>query len=101
MVFLCLLFVLPFSGFFPEFSGLNVDSKTEIGINFSVGQAATRLLFRGQPHLCSRLPCRVSPEREDLVDTEDCTEVTDVVSPMVLSVMKPPPSPSVWTVIVD
>lgn len=43
----------------------------------------------------------MSPEREDLVDTDDCKETTDVVSPMVLSVMKPPPSPSVWTVIVD
>ena len=41
------------------------------------------------------------PEREDLVDTDDCTDVTEVVSAMVLSVIKPPPSPSVWTVIVD
>lgn len=38
MVFLCLLFVLPFSGFFPQFSGLNVDSMTEIGIKRSVKQ---------------------------------------------------------------
>lgn len=48
-----------------------------------------------------RLPCRVSPEREDLVDTDDCTEATEVVSAMVLSVTNPPPSPSVWTVIFD
>lgn len=47
------------------------------------------------------LPCLVSPEREDLVDTDDCTETTEVVSAMVLSVINPPPSPSVWTVIVD
>lgn len=48
-----------------------------------------------------RLPCRVSPEREDLVDTDDCTEATEVVSARVLSVTNPPPSPSVWTVIFD
>lgn len=46
-------------------------------------------------------PCLVSPERDDLVDTDDCMEATDVVSAMVLSVVKPPPSPSVWVVIVD
>lgn len=43
----------------------------------------------------------MSPEREDLVDTDDCTEATEVVSAMVLSVTNPPPSPSVWTVIFD
>lgn len=48
-----------------------------------------------------KLPCLVSPERDDLVDTDDCTETTEDVSGMVLSVIKPPPSPSVWTVIVD
>lgn len=47
------------------------------------------------------LPCRVSPEREDIVDTDDCTEATEVVSARVLSVTNPPPSPSVWTVIFD
>ena len=48
-----------------------------------------------------KLPCLVSPERDDLVDTDDCTETTEDVSGMVLSVMKPPPSPSVWFVFVD
>lgn len=48
-----------------------------------------------------RLPCRVSPEREDLVDTDDCTEATEVVSARVLSVTNPLPSPSVWIVIFD
>lgn len=96
MVFLCLLLVLPFSGFFSEFSGLNVDpamagERTEL----------SPLLLHGQRWLRRRLPCRVRPEREDLEDTDDCMETTDVVSPMVLSVMKPPLSPSVWTVIVD
>lgn len=47
-----------------------------------------------------KLPCLVSPEREDLVDTDDCTETTEDVSAMVLSVVNPP-SPSVWTVNVD
>lgn len=48
-----------------------------------------------------KLPCLVSPEREDLVDTDDCTEMTEVVSAMVLSVINPPPSPSVWVVNLD
>lgn len=48
-----------------------------------------------------KLPCLVSPEREDLVDTDDCTETTEDVSGMVLSVINPPLSPSVCTVIVD
>lgn len=48
-----------------------------------------------------KLPCLVRPEREDLVDTDDCTETIEDVSARVLSVIKPPPSPSVWTVIVD
>lgn len=47
------------------------------------------------------LPCLVSPEREDLVDTDDCAETTEDVSGMVLSVVNPPLSPSVCTVIVD
>lgn len=42
-----------------------------------------------------KLPCLVSPDRDDLVDTDDCMETTDDVSAMVLSVVKPPPSPSV------
>lgn len=46
-------------------------------------------------------PCLVSPERDDLVDTDDCTETTEVVSAMVLSVTNPLPSPSIWTVIFD
>lgn len=40
----------------------------------------------------------MSPERED---TDDCTETTEDVSGIVLSVANPPPSPSVWTDIVD
>lgn len=59
------------------------------------------MLHNGQQYLRLWLPCLVSPEREDLVDTDDCTETTEVVSAMVLSVINPPPSPSVWTVIVD
>jgi len=47
------------------------------------------------------LPCLVSPEREDLLDTDDCTERTEDVSARVLSDINPPPSPSVWTVVVD
>lgn len=43
----------------------------------------------------------MSPEREDLEDTDDCTETTEVESAMVLSVINPPPSPSVWIVIDD
>lgn len=61
---MCLLLVLLLSDFFPEFSGLKVE------------------------------PWRVSPEREDLEDTEDCTETIEDVSGMVLSVVKPPPSTS-------
>ena len=48
-----------------------------------------------------KLPCLVSPERDDFVDTDDCTETMEDVSAMLLSVIKPPPSPSVWTVILD
>lgn len=51
--------------------------------------------------LVMKLPCLVSPEREDLVDTDDCTETTEDVSAIVLSVINPSPSPSVWTVIAD
>lgn len=59
-------------------------------------------LYYAEPPVCDlRLPCLVSPERDDLVDTDDCTETTEVVSAMVLSVTNPPPSPSVWTVIFD
>lgn len=47
------------------------------------------------------LPCLERPERVDLVDTDDCTETTEVVSAMVLSVTNPQLSPSVWTVIAD
>lgn len=43
----------------------------------------------------------MSPEREDLVDTDDFTEAMEDVSAMVLSVTNPPQSPSVWTVIDD
>ena len=51
--------------------------------------------------LTVKSPCRVSPEREDLVDTDDCMETTEDESGMVLSVTNPPPSPSVWTVTLD
>lgn len=45
--------------------------------------------------LVVNLPCLVSPEREDLVDTDDCTEATEDVSGIVLSVINPALSPSV------
>lgn len=45
------------------------------------------------------LPCLVSPEREDLVETVDCVETMEDVSAMVLSDMMP--SSSAWAVTVD
>lgn len=43
----------------------------------------------------------MSPERDDIQDTEDCTEAMEVVSPMVLSVVNPPPSTSALADIVE
>lgn len=47
------------------------------------------------------LPCLVSPERDDLVDTDECMETTEEASGMVLSVTNPVLSPSVSFVTMD